>query len=149
MKRDPFDIEVFRRLQKEKRRFEAIPNWSSNSYWNEPRELQLRQIKTLIFSAQAPLQFADATTTAIPRLRCHRLPSLTSVRMARMAVSRMIAAKQPTPEIIAGNTNSGCSAMAFAGSGSVAQPWQGSSEISMMMQTTMTKPVHLLVVLSI
>jgi hypothetical protein len=63
----------------------------------------LRQIKTLIFSAQAPLQFADATTTAIPRLRCHRLPSLTSVRMARMAVSRMIAAKQPTPEIVAGN----------------------------------------------
>jgi hypothetical protein len=26
LKRDPFDIEVFRRLQKEKRRFEAIPN---------------------------------------------------------------------------------------------------------------------------
>jgi hypothetical protein len=43
----PFDSKAPNRMQKEKRSFEVIPNWSRVRNWNESKEPLLRQIKML------------------------------------------------------------------------------------------------------
>jgi len=60
--RVPFDIEEARRLQKEKRRFEAIPKLIESLFWNGSKESGLRQINRVAAFRVDPCSVAPAST---------------------------------------------------------------------------------------
>jgi hypothetical protein len=68
---EPFDIEGARGMQKEKPRFEAIPNWRP-LIWNESKKPVLRQIKWVPPSKGILNDRPRRHRPLHRRLRCHR-----------------------------------------------------------------------------